>query len=495
MAFHSISFLIFFPVVLTAYYLTPFRFRWCLLLAASYFFYMSWEPKFALLLLAATIVSYVSALAIAGSTDATVRKGVLISALVLLLGTLFLYKYFNFFNDAIRALLATLSIDYAVPAINLLLPLGISFFTFQKVAYVVDVYHGKIAAEAHFGRFALFASYFPQLVAGPIERAKNLLPQLAANVTLNYDNVASGLRWMAWGFFKKLVVADHLAPLVNTVYGAPQHYNSLTLTVATVGFAFQVYCDFSAYSDIAIGAARTMGVNLMDNFKQPYFATSIAEFWKRWHISLSTWLTDYVYTPLTRSRRIPLKWYPKFLLSLLLTFLVSGIWHGANWTFIAWGALHGTYLVSSMLTQSLRRSMVRATRLDRVPYLHNGLRMAFTFALVCISYVFFRAANLHDAFYIIGNIGAMPAVGDGGVVRAIAASVNVTGDMTSILIAGLGIAIVLTVDAVARLGIQWPAPTTQAIWVRWPAYYLLILATIVLGAYYRDAQSFIYFQF
>jgi len=498
MAFNSFHFLAFFPVVLALYFALPHRFRWMLLLLASCYFYMAWKPAFIVLLLGAAALSYAAALAMERSADPSVRKWILGGAIGALLGVLFAFKYFNFFNESVRALLAFAGLDYGVPAIDVLLPLGISFFTFQKISYLVDVYLGKFPAERDPGIFAVYATFFPQLVAGPIERPANLIPQFRREAAFDYARVTDGLRLMAWGFFKKVVVADRLAPFVNAVYASPRDYDGPTLAMATVMFAFQVYCDFSAYSDIAIGAARTMGIKLSDNFRQPYFAGSISEFWKRWHISLSSWLTDYVFGPLTRARWIRLGWYHKFLLALLLTFLVSGLWHGANWTFVAWGALHGGYLVASMLSQKLRKRIVASTGLARVPRLHATLRVLMTFSLVCLSYVFFRAASVGDAFYIVTHLFhgtpellARVAAGDLGAARE---AFVVGGTVPAFVVAMLGVATVIAADAAMRFGIRLEMPR-RPVWVRWPAYYALVFTTLTLGAFYGDAQSFIYFQF
>jgi alginate O-acetyltransferase complex protein AlgI len=496
MAFNSLQFLIFFPTVLLLYYLTAPRHRWIVLLAASYYFYMSWRPIYGLLLFGTSVLTYGAGVLIDRAPDQRTRKGILVGCILSLVGILFVYKYFNFFNDTARALFAVLRLDYSVSPLDLILPLGISFHTFQLTGYVVDLYQRKIPAERDFGRFCLFASFWPQLIAGPIERAKNLIPELRKHVSFDYDNVTSGLRLMAWGFFKKVVVADHLAQFVNAAYQHPDRHDGISLMAGTIYFAFQVYCDFSGYTDIAIGAARTMGIKLMDNFRQPYFSTSISEFWKRWHISLSTWLTDYVYTPLTQSKKIRLKWYPKFLLSLFLTFLVSGLWHGAAWTFVAWGALHGTYLICSMLTQNVRKRFVQVSGLARVPVFHTVLKVLMTFSLVCISYIFFRAESLRDGVYILTHLFAWSApAGHMGVIEHVLHKVQITEDSASYLIAMFGIAVVIAVDAFARYGkpgqgwAVWPA------WGRWPAYCGLVAGTILLGAFYGNARSFIYFQF
>lgn len=495
MAFNSFHFLAFFPVVLALYFALPHRCRWVLLFVASCYFYMAWRPEFILLLLGETLVAYQGAVMIERAPVAR-RKPILLTCLALLLGVLFVFKYFNFFNESLRDWLGVMGIGYDVPAVDLLLPLGISFFTFQKIAYLADVYHGKIAAERHLGIFSVFATFFPQLVAGPIERASNLLPQFRQEARFDYHRICDGLRLMAWGFFKKVVVADRLAPFVNAVYADPRQHDGPTLAAATVMFAFQVYCDFSAYSDIAIGAARTMGINLSANFRQPYFAMSIGEFWKRWHITLSTWLTDYVYTPLTRSRALPLPWYPKFLAALLLTFLVSGLWHGADWTFVAWGALHGAYLICSMLTQKVRKRTVVALGMDRHPALHGALKIAMTFALVCFTYVFFRAESISDALYIVSHLGTgySELLAQPDTLHALREAFVVGGTVPEFVMAVIGVTVVLCVDAFVRFRGTFDVSLSPA-WVRWPAYYLLVLCVISLGAFYDDAHTFIYFQF
>ncbi len=495
MAFNSFHFLVFFPVVLALYFALPHRYRWLLLLAASCYFYMAWRPEFILLLLGETLVAYAGALLIERALPGR-RKAILIACLLILVGVLFVFKYFNFFNDSLRTWLTAIGVSYDIPAIDLLLPLGISFFTFQKIAYLVDVYQKKISAERHLGIFSVFTTFFPQLVAGPIERAADLLPQFRVEARFDYARICDGLRLMAWGLFKKVVVADRLAPFVNTVYSSPQQYDGPTLMAATVMFAFQVYCDFSAYSDIAIGAARTMGINLSANFRQPYFAMSIGEFWKRWHITLSTWLTDYVYTPLTRSKAIKLPWYPKFLAALLVTFLISGLWHGADWTFVAWGALHGIYLISSMLSQKLRKRTVSALRLDRHPVLHGILRVAMTFSLVCLTYIFFRSESIPDAVYIVTHLfsGFQALLENAGELRTLREAFVVGGTVPEFIVALLGVSVVLAVDAYVRFRGSLTV-SVSPIWIRWPAYYLLVLSVITLGAFYDDAHSFIYFQF
>ncbi|MCE7945771.1 MAG: MBOAT family protein, partial [Chlorobi bacterium CHB1] len=312
MLFHSLEFIIFFPVVVAIYFLAPLRFRQFFLLLASYYFYMCWKAEYAVLILLSTGIDYVAAL----HMHKTSGRG---------------------------------NIFYEFPLFDILLPVGISFYTFQTLSYTIDVYRSEKTPERNFIKFALYVTFFPQLVAGPIERSTRLLPQFDHEHKFDANRVVSGLRLMLWGFFKKLVIADRLALYVNEVYNNPADYTGLPVIIATYFFAFQIYCDFSAYSDIAIGAARVLGFDLMKNFRQPYLAQSIGEFWKRWHISLSTWFRDYLYIPLGGNRVSRLRWY----VNLMAVFLISGLWHGANWTFVVWGALHGSYFVLSLLTQKL----------------------------------------------------------------------------------------------------------------------------------------------
>lgn len=404
MLFNSLEFLIFFPTVVFLYFTLPSRFQWLLLLMASYIFYMFWRVDYALILFASTIVDYVCGrmMGRVPEENRRRRKPWLWLSLFSNLGVLFAFKYFNFFSDAARDLALLLEMEYATPVFEFLLPMGISFYTFQTMSYSIDVYYGRIAPEKHFGVFALFVSFFPQLVAGPIERAGNLLEQLRQQHSFNYQLASSGIQLMAWGFFKKVVIADRLAPMVNQVYNNPTEYEGIPLIVATLFFAFQIYCDFSGYSDIAIGAARVMGFKLMVNFRSPYFATSIKDFWSRWHISLSTWFRDYLYIPLGGNRVVKWRWY----YNIFIVFLVSGLWHGASWTFVVWGALHGIYQVFATATERERSSLAQKLYLHRIPRLYKFLQIATTFFLVCLAWVFFRANNISDAWYITTHMFA-----------------------------------------------------------------------------------------
>lgn len=400
MLFNSLHFVLYFPIVVAAYFLLPFRYRWAFLLGASYYFYMCWKPEYVLLLLFSTFIDYYAALQIGKSENPRTRKLFLTLSMSTNLGTLFLFKYFNFLNASTRALFEHFNIFYNVPMFELLLPVGISFYTFQTMSYVIDVYRGEQPAEKHLGMFALYVTFFPQLVAGPIERSTTLMPQFYERHSFEWPRVIDGLKIMLWGFFKKIVIADRLALYVNQVYNDPSGADGINLLLATYFFAFQIYCDFSGYSDIAIGAAKVLGYRLMSNFERPYLSQSIAEFWKRWHISLSTWFKDYLYIPLGGNRVAKWRW----CFNLFFVFLVSGLWHGANWTFVVWGALHGCYLVFSIFTSSAREQLMQALALDRFPRVLRVTRTLLTFHLVLFAWIFFRANHLSDALLIIEKI-------------------------------------------------------------------------------------------
>ncbi len=340
MLFNSFSFLIFFTVLFFIYWGMAQKYRWLLLLTASYFFYMCWRPEYALLLLFSTTASYVTGLLIERYRKAG-KYFVWLNA-VLCFSLLIYFKYLNFLCQSLASLFSAVSFlpELSIPVWDIILPVGISFLIFQNVGYTTDVYRKEVDAETHFGYYALFASFFPQLVAGPIERTKNLLPQFKQEHLFQYENAANGLRMILIGLFKKVAVADTIALYVDNVYNHVQDFTGLPLILATVLFAFQIYCDFSGYSDIAYGCAKMLDINLMINFKSPYLAETISEFWRRWHISLSTWFRDNIYIPLG-GNRVPLG---KYFRNVMTTFILSGIWHGAGWNFVIWGALHGMYI-------------------------------------------------------------------------------------------------------------------------------------------------------
>lgn len=392
MLFNSLDYVLFLPLVVILYYLLPHKIRWVLLLAASYFFYMVWNPKYIILIIFSTVVDYTAALLMEKYSDHK-RKFLLLS-LFSNLGLLFFFKYFNFFNDSINSIFNIFNIELPYFYNNLLLPMGISFYTFQTLSYTIDVYRGKRKAERHLGYFALYVTYFPQLVAGPIERSTHLLPALKTKQKLKFSNITTGLLIIGIGFFKKMIIADRLAVVVDTIFGDLPYYSGVYLFIGALFFAIQIYCDFSGYSSIAIGSAKLMGHDLMENFKYPFFSKSIKEFWSRWHISLSTWFKDYVYIPLGGNRKGVFITYR----NILIVFLVSGLWHGAAWTFIIWGLLNGLYqIIEDIFTRFLNKYNINFN----VPSVFKRL---FTFTLTTCTFVVFRAGTMADVKYFFLNI-------------------------------------------------------------------------------------------
>jgi D-alanyl-lipoteichoic acid acyltransferase DltB (MBOAT superfamily) len=481
MLFNTFHFVIFFVLILGLHFALPQRYRWALLLAASCYFYMGFIPAYILVLGASIAIDYVAGIWIEDAPPAR-RKTLLGVSLVANIGLLAVFKYFNFLDQNVAALARLLGWNYGVHALGMVLPIGLSFHTFQAMSYTIEVYRGNQKAERHLGIYALYVMFFPQLVAGPIERPQNMLHQFREPHRLDAARWRSGLKQMLWGLFKKVAVADLVAPVVGTVYAAPTGYRGPVLIVATVFFAVQIYCDFSGYSDIAIGAARLLGYDLMTNFKQPYFARSISEFWRRWHISLSTWFRDYVYLPLGGNRVPTVRRYA----NLLIVFAVSGLWHGASWTFVVWGALHGVYLVMSQVLAPVRQAAATALGLARVPRLVAGLQTLWVFFLALIGWVFFRARTFGDALHVLTR------------------SHDFTGFRIDDLFAlglprfemGVAFAMVATVMVVDGLLVQQPAPVIT-LWqrrpVRWAALAACFYGVVFFGVF--EKVQFIYFQF
>lgn len=396
MLFNSLQFLIFFIIVSISYFLLPDKRRWPLLLLSSCYFYMVFMPIYILILGFTIVIDYFAGILLETMHHKR-RKLFLIASLLANTGVLVIFKYYNFLNENLTIFLHGFNYINKIPYLSIILPIGLSFHTFQAMSYTIEVYRGNQKAERNFGIYALYVMFFPQLVAGPIERPQNLLPQFHTSHQFDFERFKSGLMQMAFGFFKKVVIADRLAIVVDHCYGHSSSLNGITLLIATVFYAFQIYCDFSGYSDIAIGAARILGFKLMDNFRAPYFSKSISEFWKRWHISLSTWFKDYLYIPLGGNRVTVPKWY----FNLLMVFLVSGFWHGANWTFIAWGSLHGLYQVAAIEKNKLYK------RFNFTPskyFISRILGLIGTFSLVTFAWIFFRAANISLALGIVYKI-------------------------------------------------------------------------------------------
>jgi D-alanyl-lipoteichoic acid acyltransferase DltB (MBOAT superfamily) len=397
MLFNSLEFILFFPIVATVYFVIPHKYRWAFLLAASYFFYMSWNPAYALLLLTSTAVTYTVSMLIPKRKTAGAKKTLLALCVTVNLAILFTFKYFELFTSGLYFVLDRLNVQYSPVGYSLLLPVGISFYTFQALGYAIDVYRGDIEPQRHFGKYALFVSFFPQLVAGPIERSKNLLPQFDEVHSFNYNNAVNGLKLMLWGYYKKIVIADTVCVAVNTVFNNIKVFDGLAIIIATLLFSIQIFCDFSGYSDIARGCALVMGFKLMKNFDHPYFSHSLREFWSRWHISLSTWFKDYLYIPLGGNRKGKLRRY----INLLITFLVSGLWHGANITFVVWGAIHGVCQIIGRITKPFRDRIFRFNSESKVYCVRNGISVIITFVTVSIAWIFFRADSVSDAVYAV----------------------------------------------------------------------------------------------
>jgi alginate O-acetyltransferase complex protein AlgI len=489
MQFNSLEYLIFFPLVVALYFTLPQRFRWVLLLVASYYFYMCWKPEYAVLLLASTLIDYWTALRMGRSEDRRGRRKYLIISLITNLGMLFSFKYLEFFNESARALFNSANIFYGVPTFDILLPVGISFYTFQTLSYTIDVYRGDRPPERHLGIFAVYVAFFPQLVAGPIERSTHLMPQFFEKHTFEYQRAIDGFKLMLWGFFKKIVIADRLAVYVNQVYNHPGDFSGGPLILATYFFAFQIYCDFSGYTDIARGSAEVMGYRLMENFRRPYFAKSVIEFWQRWHISLSTWFRDYVYGPLGAKCKPKWRWYH----NLMVVFVLSGLWHGAGWTFVIWGTLHGTYMVMSQATRRWRKKMIAFLTLDRHPQVHKWVQVLVTFHLVVFAWVFFRANSLSDALLILRKI---PSIEFGSLATDLARGFY-TNDLSrgwfDLTVAFACLALLQAVQLKQRVGDIRDALDARPVWMRWAVYYAAVMAIILFGAY--EHAPFIYFQF
>jgi alginate O-acetyltransferase complex protein AlgI len=478
--FNSLEFALFLPTVVALYFVLPQRGRTLLLLAASCLFYMAFIPAYVLILGVTIVIDYAAGIWLE-RTQGRTRVALLWGSILSTCAVLFVFKYFDFFTGTFVGLAALFGWTVDHPTLSILLPIGLSFHTFQSLSYVVEVYYGRQKAETDFVTYATFVMFFPQLVAGPIERPQNLLHQFWEHHAFDYERVTSGLKRIAWGFFKKLVVADRLALYVNDVYAAPSQFNGLQLTIATVFFAYQIYCDFSGYSDIAIGSARILGFRLMENFRTPYHARSISEFWHRWHISLSTWFRDYVYIPLGGNRvRTTSRWY----VNLLITFTLSGLWHGANWTYVVWGAVNGGYLIAGISTKTWRDRLWGRAGIGSDSSFRAVIATATTFALTCAAWVVFRANNLADAGYILTHFWR------GWDFSAISTEQFLMRQMPAAILSIVFLELVQLLHGRISLTRQIGR---LPVFVRWPTYAGFVLVVVLLGVY-RNSH-FIYFQF
>ena len=487
MLFNSFSFLIFFPTVTILYFLIPHPYRWFFLLMASCVFYMAFIPIYILVLGLTIAIDYTAGLLIE-KTEGRRKKLFLVISILSTCAVLVVFKYFNFFNSNLMRVAQFFHWNYPIGALSLILPIGLSFHTFQSLSYVIEVYRGNFKAEKHFGIYSLYVMFYPQLVAGPIERPQNLLPQFYEKHTYDDQRVMDGLKLMVWGFFKKVVIADHLAVVVDQVYKDPTQYTGIPLIAGALFFGIQVYCDFSGYSDIAIGAAQVMGFRLRDNFNRPFHAPSMAEFWRRWHMSLMSWFRDYVYIPLGGSRVAKWKWY----FNIFFTFTLSGLWHGAGWGFILWGSLNGCYLIISDWTKSLREKWAQWVRLDRIPIFHKGFQIGFTFFLFCFTLILFRSKTLSDALYVITHLGT--GLGSlKGLKMSLKSFYNLGVDRHELILLLISIGLMELVEWVEPLRNMRRMFSERPILFRWVMYYVVILFLIFFGKY--NDRAFIYFQF
>lgn len=479
MLFNSLQFAVFFPVVVALYFLLPQRARVPLLLAASSLFYMAFIPAYILILAVTIAIDYTAGLymdRLSGRRRAILLWASIISTCVVL----GIFKYLGFLANTYVSIAGWFGYHLHPFVSHVILPIGLSFHTFQSLSYVVEVYRGRQRAERNAMVYATYVMFFPQLVAGPIERPQNLLHQFRERHHFRYLNVTGGLKRMAWGFFKKLVIADRLALYVNDVYGKPSDYSGLQLSLATVFFAYQIYCDFSGYSDIAIGAAQVMGFRLMENFRTPYDSLSISEFWRRWHISLSTWFKDYLYLPLG-GNRVSAR---RHMLNLLVTFGVSGLWHGANWTYVCWGLLNGLYLILGSSTRDWRNMFFDAIGLHTGTRLRRTVMWASTFLLTCLAWIVFRARTLGDAAYVICHLGSNWDFN----------SVSTPHFFLRQMPIAIGAIAILEIGQAwqGRADSDWYAGRFPLA-VRWAGYAVFVLGVLMLGVY--RGTEFIYFQF
>lgn len=482
MNFNSFIYIAFLVVVTMAHFALPQRWRWALLLAASYYFYMSWNALYAILLVSSTVIDWYMAICMERTGSQRARRGLLGVSLVTNLGMLFAFKYYAFAMHSFERVMYLLGTPVQVPLLHVLLPVGISFYIFQSLSYTIDVFNRQRSAEHHLGIFALYVVFFPQLVAGPIERSTTLLPQFRREHRFRAADLAAGVKLIIWGMVKKVVVADRLAAFVDTAYALPWERDGLTMLLATYLFAFQIYCDFSAYSDIAIGSARILGYDLMINFRRPYFATTLTDFWRRWHVSLSTWFRDYVYFPMGGNRVT----FARCCANLMTVFVISGVWHGASWTFIIWGFIHGVILVAERVLSRLRDAWWVRWWNGAPAGLRRALGLLITFHIVILSWVFFRAAYVQDAFHVVKRILLdVPALRWEAVTAlAPTATVGALFALVALLLAVEGAA---GTDDFSRLLTRRPR------WQRWSFYYAMLLLLLVAGKY--DGKAFIYFQF
>lgn len=494
MAFNSVHFLIFFPIVVLLYYIIPKKLKAAWLLIASYYFYMSWSPKYAVLIAVSTVITYMSGILIGKAKSQKGKKLVVAASFVSNLSILVFFKYFAFLLGNLNHVLNIFHIASINNPFSFVLPVGISFYTFQALSYTVDVYRNDVEPTKNFVDYALFVSFFPQLVAGPIERSKALLSQIQKVKTqslFDYKRFVTGFSMMVWGLFMKVVIADRISIFVDGVFSSLQAVGTVETLLAAVAFALQIYCDFGGYSAIAIGAANVMGFTLCENFDAPYLSDSIATFWRRWHISLSSWFRDYLYIPLGGNRKGKVRKY----LNLMITFLVSGLWHGAAWTYVLWGAIHGIYQVIGDLLKPVKKKVNDFFKTDTSAFSHKAMQVTVTFLLTTLAWVPFRAASIADTFRYFKCMFTRPNFWVLFDESLFAFGLN-RMETTILMFALL---LLLAADFLKHIKRETVGEFLyrQNLWFRWGALILLIILCLVFGEYGADFDSakFIYFQF
>ena len=494
MSFASFSFVVFFLVIVAGNYLLPKRWRWVWLLLGSYAFYAFADMRYVLVLLLCTASSFLFAQQIERFADRKKKRVWLWWGLLFNLGALFVFKYLGFFCESLNGLLTAVGLRWQFRGMELLYPLGISFYVFQVVGYLLDVFYGRVKAEKHAGYYALFVAFFPQLLIGPIERFKRIAPQLRNPQPVAYQTVVDNLVRIGWGLFKKVVVADRLAVMADSVFAAPFQFSSPQMLAGVLAFSFSIYLDFSAYSDIAVAAAKILGIDLIENFDHPLFAVSVIDFWRRWHISLSQWLRDYIFLPLNmkfRRRKPRALWS---VVSILITFLVSGVWHGANWTFIVWGLLHGVYQSIEVLSEKLRARAAEALRINRSTFAHRLAQIAGTFFLVSFAWIFFKASSLGNAAAVISSIVRFETISAHGAWVFDSGALGLTTPNVHVMLGGL--VIVLAVEVLQMRCDLLAFLNRLPCWLRWVVYYGLLFSILIFWLQTETGtEDFVYFQF
>lgn len=486
MLFNSLEFLIFFFIVTVIYYMIPHKARWFWILLSSYYFYMRSNPKYIIILIFITLLSYLSGIIVEKSVK--YKKNIMILSILCNIAVLFVFKYYNFFIKSMERILAVIHIQFHIPYSTFSLPIGISFYIFEAMAYIIDVYRGGLKAEKNLLKYASFIAFFPQLLAGPIERAGHMLVQFEKKHVFDYEKIKSGLLLILWGLFEKLVVADRLSKFTDTVFSQPNNYRGFEMVIASLFFTFQIYCDFSGYSDMAIGAARVLGFELSRNFERPYFSKSIREFWRKWHITLCSWFKDYLYIPLGGNRCSKIKNY----INIMIVFVVSGLWHGADISFIVWGALHGVYQVAEKAIEPFWNKVMVRLKIQTNSYMYKLFQVIKTFVLVDFAWIFFKASSFKAAIVFIKNMFYFnPEVFINGSIYKLGLSYK------EFWIGVFGIVIVLIENLLQRNSNIESKLMNKHVVIRWSLYVASLIFIIIFGVYGSDynPQQFIYFQF